>query len=184
MMVILMIYFVTSNRNKHKEVEEILKRGVKRVSLDIDEIQDIELDKIIRGKAKSAYEIIKKPVLVEDTALHILALNSFPGALIKWVLKTIGNEGICDLMKGKKERGVVAKTYFCFYDGKVYRIFTGEVKGTIPQKPLGKSGFGWDPVFVPEGFKKSFAQLSSRVKNKISMRGLALDKLKNFLDNI
>ncbi len=178
-----MIYFVTSNENKLREVEQILQRKIKKVSVEVDEVQSLELEEIIKKKAKSAFEIIKKPVLVEDTALYISALNGFPGALVKWVLKTVGNQGICDWMKNKKNRKVVAKTYFCLYNGRNYRVFTGEMEGTIPQKPLGKSDFGWDPIFVPKGYEKSFAQLTSEVKNKRSMRAVALVKLKNFLDS-
>jgi XTP/dITP diphosphohydrolase len=176
------ICFVTGNENKLKEAEAILGRKLARIDLDLEEIQDIEQDRIIRHKAKSAYEEIKKPVLVEDTGIFIPALNGFPGALVKWALKTIGNEGICKLMQGDKDRRVIAKTYFCFYDGGKYNIFMGQLDGKIPKEPQGESGFGWDPIFIPEGYKKSFAQMTAEEKNKISMRKLALEKLKNFLD--
>jgi len=177
------IYFVTGNENKLKEAEVILGTKLERIDIDIDEIQEIELDRIIRHKASSAYEKIKKPVLVEDTGVFISALNGFPGALIKWVLKTIGNEGICNLVKDKKNKEAIAKTYFCLYNGKKHHIFTGQVKGKIASKPQGKLGFGWDPIFIPEKSKKSFAQMNSKEKNKISMRKVALDKLKNFLEH-
>jgi XTP/dITP diphosphohydrolase len=176
------IYFVTGNENKLKEAEAILGRKLEQINMNIDEIQEIEQDRIIRHKAKSAYEQIKKPVLVEDTGIFISALNGFPGALVKWVLKTIGNEGICRIMKDEKNREVIAKTYFCLYDNKTFNIFTGQLKGGIAFKPQGKSGFGWDPIFIPKGYKKSFAQMSAEEKNKISMRKIALEKLKNFLD--
>ena len=177
-----MIYFVTGNENKFKEVEEILKRKLRKVDLETDEIQSLELEDVIKKKAKSTYDILKLPILVEDTALHLNALKGFPGALVKWVLKTVGNQGICVLMKDKKDRSAVAKTYFCLYNGKNYQIFKGELKGTISDKPLGKSGFGWDPVFIPKGSKKTFAQMTSQEKNSISMRKLALVKLKNYLE--
>jgi len=177
-----MIYFVTGNENKLREVEEILGVKLQRLDIDIDEIQEIELDRIIRHKARAAYEKVKQPVLVEDTGIFIEALNGFPGALIKWILKAVGNEGICRLLKDEKNRGVTARTYFCLYNGKTYRIFTGQIKGKLAYKPQGKTGFGWDPIFIPEGYKKTFAQLGNK-KNKISMRKIALDKLKNFLDN-
>jgi XTP/dITP diphosphohydrolase len=176
------IYFVTGNEDKLKEAEAILGRKLARIDLDIDEIQEIDLDRIVRCKASSAYEKIKKPVLVEDTGIFILSLNGFPGALIKWMLKSVGVEGICKLMKDEKNREVIAKTYFCLYNGKKHHIFTGQLKGKIAKKPQGEAGFGWDPIFIPEGYKKSFAQMKSEEKNKISMRKIALEKLKNFLD--
>lgn len=175
------IYFVTSNENKLKEAESILKRKLNQINLEVDEIQEIDVEKVVKDKAKRAYLKIRKPVLVEDTGFYISALNDFPGALIKWLLKTIGNEGICKIVN--KNRRIKAKTCFCLYNEKHYHIFTGELEGTLARKPLGETGFGWDPIFIPKGSKKSFAQLSKEEKNKISMRFLALEKLKNFLNH-
>lgn len=175
------IYFVTSNKKKVEEIASILERKINQISMDIPEIQALEVEKVVKDKAKRAYLKIRKPVLVEDTGVYISALNNFPGALIKWLLKTIGNEGICKSVN--KNRNIKAKTCFCLYNGRHYHIFIGELEGTLARKPLGETGFGWDPIFIPKGSKKSFAQLSKEEKNKISMRFLALEKLKNFLNH-
>ena len=168
------IYFVTSNENKLKEAEAILKRRINQINLEID------VEKVVKDKARKAFKIIKKPVLVEDTAFCIEAWNNFPGALIKWMLKTIGNKGICKLQK-EKNRNIIVKTCYCLYNGKKFNIFIGELKGKIPLEPKGKTGFGWDPIFVPDGHKKSFAEMSREEKNQISMRKIALEKLRKFL---
>ncbi|OGJ22202.1 non-canonical purine NTP pyrophosphatase, RdgB/HAM1 family [Candidatus Pacearchaeota archaeon RBG_13_36_9] len=175
------IYFVTSNENKFNEVKSILKIDLERKDIDLDEIQDIGQEKIIKHKARQAFLALKKPVLIEDTGLFIEAWNGFPGALIRWMLKTVGNEGICKMMENEKVRNATAKTYFCLYKGKEYNVFVGEIKGKVPSKPKGKTGFGWDPIFIPQGYKKSFAEMTKEEKNAISMRAIALKKLMQFL---
>jgi len=175
------IYFITSNKNKVREVRAILKRKIIMKNIDIEEIQSLSAEEVVKDKARKAYKIIKKPVIVEDTAYHILSLNSFPGALIKWILTTIGPKGLCKMIP-KTNRRVTVKTCFCLYNGKKFHIFTGQVNGKAPLKPQGKSGFGWDPTFIPNGYKKSFAELTAEEKNKISTRKLALEKLEKFLE--
>ena len=175
------LYFVTSNENKVKEAEAILKVKINKANLDIKEIQEIEVDEVVKDKAIKAYYNIKKPVFVEDTGFYIEAWKGFPGALIKWVLKTLGNEGICKLLKN--DRSVVVKTSVSIYNGKECKNFTGKIKGSIPNYPKGTSGFGWDPIFQPDKYNKTFAEMTQDEKNKISMRKIALLKMKEFLDN-
>jgi len=175
------IYFVTSNKNKVREAEEILGKKLKNVKLDIPEIQSLNVEEVIKEKAKKAYCKIKNPVLLEDTGFYIESLNNFPGALIKWMLGTLGNQGICSILKDEKNRKVTVKTCFCLYNGRNFNIFTGSLKGTIPKTPKGETGFGWDPIFIPDGYEKSFAEMTSEEKNAISMRKIALEKLRQFL---
>jgi XTP/dITP diphosphohydrolase len=176
------IYFITSNQNKVKEAQEILKKKINKANLDIPEIQSLNVEEVVKDKARKAYKKIKMPVLVEDTGLYIESLNNFPGALVKWMLGTIGNEGICSLLKNEKNRKISAKTCYCLYNGKNFHIFVGVSNGTLPQNPKGKSDFGWDSIFVPTGYTKSFAEMSMEEKNLISMRKIALEKLKHFLE--
>lgn len=177
------IYFVTSNPNKVREAEAILQKKLNKISLDIPEIQTLEAEEVVKDKAKKAYQKIKKPVLVEDTAFHIHSLNNFPGALIKWALQTLKNDGICNLPLNNKRKATV-KTCFCLYNGKKFHIFQGQLSGKVARKPRGTTNFGWDPIFIPQGQKKTFAEMTSEQKNKISMRCLALKKLKKFLEKI
>ena len=93
------LLFVTSNENKLKEASQILGFEVKGIKVNVAEIQDIELYNIIEYKTRKAYEEVKRPIIVEDTGLYFEAMNGFPGALIKWVLKSLDNEGIIKIIK-------------------------------------------------------------------------------------
>jgi len=177
------LYFVTSNDNKLREAEQILEKKIEKIDLDIDEIQTVDVEEVVKDKAHKAYDVVKKPVFVEDTGLYFTGMKGFPGALIKWLLQSVGTKGICKVVDGF-ERKAVAKASICLYDGKKYNIFTGEVKGSITENPKGSSNFGWDPVFQPKGYDKTFAEMPAEKKNKISHRKLAFMKMKEFLDKI
>ena len=175
------IYFVTSNENKLKEVHAFLGIELQRASLDLIEIQSMKLEDVVRDKAARAYAMLKKPVLVEDTGVFLRQFNGFPGALIKWMVEAVGNGGVCDAVRGKDVRAY-AETCFCLYDGKAFRLFVGRADGSITESPRGSNGFGWDKIFQPDGFKVTFAEMTTEEKNKISHRGKALSKLKEYLD--
>jgi non-canonical purine NTP pyrophosphatase (RdgB/HAM1 family) len=174
------IIFVTSSEDKAAEARAILGIKVTAADLDIPEIQSIKVEEVVLGKAKAAYETLDKPVIVEDTGLYLKAMNGFPGALIKWLLDSIGPAGICRLVQGM-DRSAEARTCVCLYNGWEPVIFTGSVKGAISDCPRGKGGFGWDPVFVPEGSDETFAEMPGERKNAISMRRAALEKLGDHL---
>jgi len=178
--VLMELWFVTSNENKLQETSKFLNMGLSRVDAHLQEIQAINVEDVVKEKSKQAFALVNKPVLVEDTGLYISKLNNFPGALIKWLLDAAGSEGICEMLKGP-DRGAYAETYFCMYDGKDFKLFTGRVDERIVEHPKGSGGFGWDNIFQPEGYAVTFAEMSMEEKNKISMRGKALAKLKDYL---
>jgi len=173
------VYFVTSSNEKVREAEEILGIKLKQIKLNLKEIQSLDVKEVATDKARRAFSIIKKPVIVEDTGLYIESLNGFPGALIKWVLKTIGNKGLCKIVG--RNRKAIAKTCVCFFDGRKCKVFSGNINGKIAKRPRGNEGFGWDSIFIPEGYTKTFAELGTKEKNKISMRRKAFLKLREFL---
>lgn len=177
----MIVYFVTGNKNKLKEVEGILGFKLRHISLDLDEIQAVEVKKVVEHKARQAFENIKKPVLVEDTGLYIEAWNGLPGALTKWFHETIGYKKVCQLLKNNRKAR--AQDIIGYFDGKEYRHFVGEVKGTIAKAPRGKHGFGWDSIFIPKKHKITYGQMTANEKNKISMRKIAWKKAKKFLKN-
>ena len=109
------MFFVTANKNKLRGFEEILGMKLEQIEIDLEEIQDIEVEKVVEHKALEAYEKVGKPVIVEDTGLYIEAWKGFPGALAKWVDKTIGFENIpaiafCGVIKAFKV-GCLSSTY-------------------------------------------------------------------------
>jgi len=171
-------FFATKNENKLREVNEILGRNLEQISVELFEPQGVDVETVVREKAEDAFHKAGKFVLVEDTGLEFAAWNGLPGALVKWFLDTVGNEGILKMLAGETNRKAVAKTAVGFFDGAQARVFVGEISGTIQEAIRGTGGFGWDSIFVPDGHGKSFAEMTSEEKNAISMRKLALERMK------
>lgn len=175
------IIFITGNEHKVREARQILGVDIVSKNLDIKEIQDVDLEGVIKDKLRNAYKLTKSPVMVEDTGLFLNALNGFPGALIKQLLGRIGRDGIVKVLEGFNDKSVIAKCAVGFTkDGKDLKVFIGEAEGLIVS-PRGESGFGWDPIFQPKGYEKTFAEMSSEEKNNISHRYKALKKFKEYL---
>lgn len=146
------------------------------------EIQEINAKKIVKAKLLEALNYKKDKFIIEDTSLYFNCLNGLPGPLIKWFLKTIGNEGLFNIAKKLGNYKAEAKTIIGYAKNKTsIHFFEGSIKGIIIF-PRGKTNFGWDPIFKPIDYSKSFAEMSQEEKNKISMRRMALNKLKKFLE--
>ena len=178
------VSLVTSNSGKVKELERILGRKLKVVPLDVEEIQAVEVSRVVREKAKRAYEALRRPLVVEDTGLYLDALNGFPGGLVKMLLERIGTAGICKMLDSFKDRGACAETCLCFYDGKSCKVFSGRAYGTITERPIrGIAPFGWNSIFRPRGYSKTYSEMTIPEKNRISMRGKAALKLKRALNS-
>lgn len=173
---------VTTNKNKLAEINQILGTNHQVSKIDIPEIQSLDLDEVITHKVKKAYRILKKPVLVEDVSLEIKSLGGLPGTFVKFFLNTLGTEGTVALIRSK-DKSVKSKAAVGIYDGKTLKIFKGIVKGTLSAKNRGSYGFGFDKVFIPKGYKQTFAQMPPKLKNKISHRAKALRKVKKFLNS-
>lgn len=173
--------FVTSNKNKAKEINEILGSGIKVKALDLPEIQSLNLDEVITAKAKAAYVILKKPVIVEDISFEIQALNNLPGTLVKFFMQRLGSEGTAKLVKSKNRQTTITAAV-AIYNGAKLKIFKGTVHGKLSTKNRGTSGFAFDHIFIPSGHKKTYAEMPQELKNKISHRAKALKLLKKYLE--
>jgi non-canonical purine NTP pyrophosphatase (RdgB/HAM1 family) len=173
-----LLTFITSSADKLAEVERLLGRSLARETLVLEEIQAIELEPVVRHKARQAYAQLCCPVLVEDTGLAFAAWNGLPGALIKWFLSALGPEGICRLLHGENNRAASATTLFAYCDGLDCRIFAGTVAGVIPAAPRGVNGFGWDVIFQPLGSERTFAEMPPEEKDRFSMRRLAVERFR------
>jgi len=156
----------------------LLGRPLARASLLLEEIQEIVLEPVVAHKARHAYAQIHAPVLVEDTGLAFAAWNGLPGALIKWFLSSLGNEGLCRLLRNETNRAATATTIFAYYDGTLYRTFSGSIQGVIVEAPRGTQGFGWDAVFQPLASHRTFAEMTPEEKDRFSMRRPALESLR------
>nr|CAD2191821.1 unnamed protein product [Meloidogyne enterolobii] len=177
--------FVTSNQNKLKELKALLGSNfnVEHIGLDLPEFQG-EPNEIVAKKCEHAVKQIEGPVLVEDTCLCFNAFEGLPGPYIKWFLEKLKPEGLIKLLAGFEDKSGYALCTFAYCKGVNQQIYTfqGRTEGIIVE-PRGSRQFGWDPCFMPNGFEKTFAEMTSEEKNKISHRGKALEKLKGFLEN-
>jgi len=151
--------------------------------IDLPEQQG-EPEDVAVDKCKLAAEQVCGPVIVEDTSLCYNALKGLPGIYIKWFLDKIGLKGLNSILDGFDDKTAYAQCIFAFCQGPGCKPipFVGRCMGKIVD-PRGPTNFGWDPVFEPDGFKQTFAEMDSATKNGISHRYLALAKLKDHLSN-
>jgi len=175
------ITFITGNPAKAEQLSRHLDVPVGHHRLDLPEIQSLDLKEVAEAKAKSAFEILGSPVLVEDVSLTFTAMGRLPGPLIKWFLTELGNEGLTRLLDGYDDRSCRAEVLFALYDGQEMRTFSGECSGRIVARPLGETGFGWDPIFIPEGHERTLGEMSAEEQKQTSMRRQALKKLEHEL---
>lgn len=184
------IVFITTNKNKVKEITDLAAAEAKDITIvhldyDYPELQLDEIESVARESANYIREkrAIKKPFFLEDSGLLIHALNGFPGPFSAFVFDTIGNEGILKLMTDKRgeERKATFKTVVAFSESvnTAPRLFVGTTDGRITEKRRGAGGFGYDPIFEVEG--KTFAERSTEEKNRLSHRGKAFRKLLDYL---
>ena len=176
------LFFITGNTNKFEEAKAILPQ-LERLDMDLKEIQSLDSRDIIKEKLQEA--ILHHPgqeCVVEDTSLSLVCLHGLPGPFIKWFLQTIGNDGLFSLAEKFDEYHAEAKTMIGYVEktGDLH-FFEGAIYGRIV-KPQGETKFGWDPIFIPDGFSTTFAEITKEEKNKISMRRMAFQQLKEFLD--
>ena len=172
------LFFVSSNNHKFKEAESILNSfniEINFIKHDLEEVQSNSLEVIASKKAKFAFSKFNKPIIIEDDGLFVESLNGFPGPYSSYVFKTIGNKGVLNLVKKNKKAKFVSLITYC--DGKIMRSFNGIISGSI-SKSLKGTGWGYDPIFIPDNTTKTFAELKN--KNEFSHRYFALKKFSNW----
>ena len=187
------LVFATNNAHKLEEVAAILGDKVELLSLnDIDCHTDIpETAETLEGNAllKSSfiYRNYQLDCFADDTGLEVEALNGAPGVYSARYGEGGGLDAQANMRKllheleGKENRKAQFRTAISLIlDGKEY-LFEGVIKGEIIKEKRGDSGFGYDPIFKPEGYEQTFAELGNEIKNKISHRALAVQKLCEFL---
>lgn len=154
--------FITGNTDKANYLAKTLGIPLEHQKLELDEIQSTSLETIVDHKVRQAYQLIKKPVLVEDVALGIDALGGLPGPFIKFFVDTPnGLENICRMCDTLGSRSAEAACVYGYYGGENLELFRGGLKGTIADNPRGENGFGWDKIFCPDGYSgKTRAELN------------------------
>jgi len=173
---------MTQNQHKLTELRPLFKRfdvSFETTSVEKLEIRADDVETVAHEAAITAYDVLKRPVVLDDTGLFIDALNGFPGTYSAYILKTIGTTGILRLMNNIDKRNAEFVTAVGYADGDAVRTFVGVMPGNIARAPAGEEGFGYDPIFVPQDETRTYAQLSLLEKVNISHRTKAFRK---FLD--
>lgn len=186
------LVFATNNLNKLAEVQKMLPTSIKLLSLkDIGCNEDIdETESTLEGnahlKARYIYENYHYNCFADDTGLEVEALNNRPGV---YSARYAGKENnaeknmqkVLSELKDVSNRKAQFRTVIALYLNKETYLFEGVCKGEILKEKRGEAGFGYDPVFMPKGYQKSFAEMETEEKGKISHRGKAILKLVDFL---
>lgn len=189
------LVFATGNIHKLQEVQGLFKEGfalscLKDVNIteEIPETADNLVDNALQ-KARYVYEKCGIPCFADDTGLEVDALGGAPGV---YSARYAGEQKDSKLnmllllnnMNGKTNRNARFRTIIAYIDENAQEhIFEGEIKGKIIENMAGTNGFGYDPIFVPEGYDKTFAELSSEIKNTISHRARAMEKFLSYINN-
>lgn len=175
--------FITWNASKAEYLEKYLDFEVQHKKIELDEIQSMSLEEIVEHKVKQAYEIVKEPVLVEDVSLEFEGLWGLPGPFIKFFWDNISMEDICGLVSGKS-RKARARCMMGYYDGNNLELIEWSLGGEIAEVPAWENWFGWDKIFIPEGYNVTRAELNSEDDKKTYLQIKPIEKLKNFLEEI
>lgn len=187
------LVFGTSNPNKLVELRALTPESIQLVSMaelgitdDLPETQDTIPGNAIQ-KVDALYQQIQTNAFAEDTGLEVDALDGAPGVYTaRYAGPERSAEANMDLLlrnlKDKENRGAQFRTVIAMIWAGQTHTFEGIVRGKIAEEKSGDGGFGYDPIFIPEGYDQTFAQLSSAIKNKISHRGRAVQKMLAFLE--
>lgn len=178
------IYLATSNKHKLEEIALALapyKIKVEMLNVRKLEIQSKSIEEIAT-RAVENLEVADSPIAVEDSGLFIDALNGFPGPYSHYVYETIGIKGVLKLLEEEACRSATFVSVIALKTpGEQVILFKGETRGIIAYEPKGTGGFGFDPVFIPEGSTKTFAEMTAEEKNLFSHRGKAVKKMAEWI---
>lgn len=177
------IRFVSGNQFKIDETIEIMKGSkidIIPFTMKIEELQTLDVKKLVKDKLMKAFSIIGRPLFVEHTGLYVKNLNDFPAGLTQIFWDSLEADKFAELIGNLPDPTTVAKTIIGYCDGKKIYYYEGEISGIIVGTPKGSREFQWDCVFMPNGDSRTFAEMGAE-KNNISMRKKALEEMKKSL---
>lgn len=179
-----MITFVTGNKNKIRELSSVLGDMFDSVDIDLPEIQSLSFEEVIEAKLKEARKSIKEgEIMVEDSGYTFNGLGELPGPFSKFFLKSLGLDGVSALVTRLSSDKATFHSYIGYMDSSgVTTFFKASLTGTIVS-PSGTEGFGFDPLFIPDGYTKRFAEMTEEERRIVKPRILAAKKLRDFLKN-
>ena len=188
---------VVASHNKHKieEISEIVNHNIELISLsdlkyfeDIPETGNTFVDNAFI-KARTIHTLFHKNCLADDSGLEIFSLNNEPGVYsARYAGEPVDHENniqkVLSNLQGIDNREARFVTVLALILNDKEYIFEGEVRGKISTEKKGNNGFGYDPIFIPDGYEKSFAEMSAEEKNEISHRAAALKKMQSFINSL
>ncbi len=181
------LHIATTNMGKLREIQrylspldiEVILLGTPFVEVQADTLEDVVRYGMERLLSEGLSDMM---FMKDDSGLFIKALGGFPGVYSAYINRTISCQGLLRLMDGLEDRRAVFRTVIGLNEpGRGMTVLTGECRGTITLVEAGRNGFGFDPIFVPDGHHRTFAQMSTDEKNSISHRIKAMEKLMEHL---
>lgn len=175
------VYFATANPHKLREVQQLLqgqRLRVKMLPLKTIEIQSDDLREVARHALNATMGSGRRPIFVEDAGLFVNKLNGFPGPYSSYVYRTVGVQGLLRLLGSEADRAAQFRSAVALATAnRKIEVFEGAADGWISEAPRGRRGFGFDPIFIPAGSSRTFAEMPLRVKNRYSHRARAIRKM-------
>lgn len=179
------LHLASSSMNKFDEMRSILedyKIDLRITDIKGEEIQTFSVLKVAERAAETIAQKFLEPVIVEDTGLYVHSLYGFPASFASFVYKTLGPGGIMKLLEGREDMTAEFHSAIVYAEGgKVRKRFVGILEGKISQEIRGSHGFGFDPIFIPDGSDKTLAEITRTEKNSISHRSKASKILAEWL---
>lgn len=165
--------FVTGSADKLDEAERILGFRPESAVVELPEVQSLDLLAVVDAKADEAWRRLRRPLVVEDSGLHLDAMNGFPGPLVKWMLQALGPAGIARAVHALGDAGAETHCALVYRDGERRVVGEGRCRGRLEIAPRGTGGFGWDPHFVPQEERLTCAEMTPSAKDRVAHRGRA-----------
>jgi non-canonical purine NTP pyrophosphatase (RdgB/HAM1 family) len=172
--------FVTINANKKHDYEQILGVELQVAPIDLLDMQHLDPGEVALEKVRRAYQMLRRPVIVEQSGLAVRAWGGLPGGMSSAFLQPIGMMNFCRMLTPFDDRYAEAIAAIAFSDGSIQRKFVGVLPGTIAERPRGE-GYSWRTIFIPQGFTQTLAEMSAEAALSISMRRRAILDFMRFL---
>ena len=179
------VVFVTGNKEKAENFSKHMGTQIPCEAAELDEIQTLDAKELVAHKLQQAYSQINRPVLVEDVTFSFEAWGGkLPGPFVKFFVQENGGvDYMCRMLDGFDDRRATATCMYGYYDGEHTEFFVGNLEGTIALTPRGTNGYGFDRVFIPDGFEaKTAAELSDDEYDKYYSTIKPFDKVRKFLE--
>lgn len=178
------VTFITGNQGKADALAAWLGLDIAHQKLELDEIQSVDMRKVAEHKARQAYDILQKPILVEDVGLIFDALGGLPGPFIKWFVEYTGLEATAKLLDGFSDKSATAICTWAYFDGQQLQFIEGRQPGTIASEPRGRGGWGWDKIFIPKGSSITRGEMTTKQYRKSYTNAKNYPALRKLLQNL